>query len=177
MRTGSDSVAPAWQWNNPQSSHIGKAEAVLPDFSSEGAVWGGLRVTLIRRNMTWGQSTHSVCLLSAADTEQSHWEPKSWNRKWEGSLQFTLALSLKPSVIKQYFSVLTNLIMAKRGSVLLFAIKKSEFISQNLKRQMHWHITSKKQTTPFSPAFLCRHYPITAVHLPTCWMQRHGLFW
>lgn len=37
MKTGSDSVAPAWQWNNPQSSHIGKAAAVLPDFSSEGA--------------------------------------------------------------------------------------------------------------------------------------------
>lgn len=84
----------------------------------------------------------------------SHWEPKSWNTKWEESLQFTLTLSLKSSVVKQYFSVLTNLIMAKRGSVLLFAIKKSEFISPNLKRDALTHINKQKNNPLFTCCFV-----------------------
>lgn len=138
-----------------------ESRAVLPDFSTEGAGCGGLRVTLTRRNMM-GQS------IQAADTEQ--WVTESLSHGTESGRN--LCNSHSPFHWSQVSLNSTSLYWQtwlygkERFSFTVCYKKKSEFISPNLKRQMHWHTltTSKKQTTPFSPAVLCQHHPITVVH-------------
>lgn len=92
MWTSSDSAAPAEQWNNPQSSHIGKAVAVLPDFSSgswlsglrslkPGETWRGVRVSMLQtlsseslRARVMEQKVGGIC-----NSHSPHWKPVSLN--------------------------------------------------------------------------------------------------